>query len=120
MLNVSEANYCSDFANGVDTSLVENTTFKSDFAQQIQELYKKKMVLSNVAYVKKSHISKVKTVICFGNGKGPKIVPKFCEYTLPKDTEEEAEKKKLHQMMTIFDTKLKSLQKAGMSLRIGV
>ena len=69
MWSLRQADHCSDFANGVASSVVQNTTFKSDFAQKIQEMYQRNEYSSNVASNKKSHISKVKTVICLGNGK---------------------------------------------------
>ena len=68
MWSLRQADHCSDFANGVASSVVQNTTFKSDFAQQIQEMYQRNEYSSNVTSNKKSHISKVKTVICLGNG----------------------------------------------------
>ena len=68
MWSLCQADHCSDFANGVASSVVQNTTFKSDFAQQIQEMYQRNELLTDVASNKKSHIYKVKTVICLGNG----------------------------------------------------
>ena len=68
MWSLRQADHCSDFANGVASSVVQNTTFKSDFAKEIQEMYQRNEFLQEVASNKNSHISKVKTVICLGNG----------------------------------------------------
>ena len=68
MWSLRQADHCSDFANGVVSSVVQNPTFKSDFAKEIQEMYQRNEFLQEVALYKKSHISKVKTVISLGNG----------------------------------------------------
>ena len=68
MWSLRQADHCSDFANGLASSVVQNTTFKSDFAKKIQEMYQRNEILQDVASNKKSHIYKVKTVISLGNG----------------------------------------------------
>ena len=68
MWSLRQADHCSDFANGLVISVVQKTTFKSDFAKKIQEMYQRNEILQDVASNKKSHISKVKTVISLGNG----------------------------------------------------
>jgi hypothetical protein len=69
MWSLRQADHCSDFANGVASSVVQNTKFKSDFAKKIQEMYQRNLLLPDEAFCKKSHISKVKIVICLGNRK---------------------------------------------------
>ena len=68
MWSLRQSDHCSDFANGVVSCVVQNTTFKSDFAQKIQEMYQRNVCLPDVDYETKCHIYKVKTVICLGNG----------------------------------------------------
>ena len=75
MWTVNKTEYFSDFANGVDSLIAQPTTFKSDFAKKLQEMYLKEISVKDKKSIKISH---VKTVIRLGGKQNVK------DKTLPK------------------------------------
>ena len=75
MWSVRQAEYCSDFANGIVNSGTECAEFKSEFAQQLQRSYR--LNQEPTLPRQESRISKVKTVICLEGERRGKSVMEF-------------------------------------------